>query len=88
MGGKFNLPYVYNQSDMPKYKFILKIATQNIGCLSDYFCGGHKLNYDYKFVAPLRKTRDAFPAAKIHKEVLRKVFNVWTKSHINNFCMG
>ena len=44
---------------MSKYKFILKIATWNIDCLSDYFCGGHKLNYDYNFVAPLRKTRDA-----------------------------
>ena len=32
----------------------------------------------------LRKTRDAFPAAKIRKEGFGKVFNVWTKSYFSN----
>ena len=35
-----------------------------------------------------RQTRDAFPAAKIRKEKFRKVFNIWTKSHFNNFEVG
>ena len=34
------------------------------------------------------ETREAFPAVKICKEGLRKVFNVWNKSHFSNFEMG
>ena len=34
------------------------------------------------------ETREAFPAVKICKEGLRKVFNVWTKSHFSNFEVG
>ena len=30
-----------------------KTAVQKIGCLSVHFCGGHKINYGYIFVAPL-----------------------------------
>ena len=31
---------------------------------------------------------DAFPAAKICKKGLQKVFNVWTKSHFSNSEVG
>ena len=34
------------------------------------------------------ETRDTFPVEKIRKEVFRKVFNVWTKSHFSNFEVG
>ena len=36
----------------------------------------------------ITSTRHAFPAAKIRKEGLWKVLNVWTKSHFSNFEVG
>ena len=42
--------------DVPKYKFVCKIAVYNARCVFAYFCYGHKNHFGYNFVAPLRKT--------------------------------
>ena len=40
---------------MTKFKFIVKNSDfKNVGFVFAYFCGGHKNNFIYNFVAPLR----------------------------------
>ena len=42
MRSKLSLPYANLQSDIPKYKLILKTATENVAYVSAYFCGDTK----------------------------------------------
>ena len=51
---KSKLVFVYVGSLM--YQIVnlsWKAVVQNAGCVFVYFCGGHKNNFGYKFVAPL-----------------------------------
>ena len=53
---KFRFLFKNISVDVPKYKFVCKIAVYNARCVFAYFCYGHKNHFGYNFVAPLRKT--------------------------------